>query len=653
MAGGRSDDAICVSSRAATKADRSLGRGPGLESSEAVFRALAAHTPLGIFVSDVDGRCLYVNDRWCELAGMTPAEALGDGWAAAIHPDDAERLLAEWADASLADRDSTVEYRFQRPDGGVSWIQGFASALRDDGGHVTGWVGSCLDTTTRRRAEEAAAESSVRFQAAFDSAPNGVALTAPDGSWLDVNDALCKLTGYSKDELLVHSFAEITHPDDRALSQAGWVRHSTGATDSNSIEKRYVRADGTIVWVEVSRVLVRNADGQPLYTVAHIADLTTRRDAERSLVEAEERFRRAFDDAPIGMALVGLGGRWLQTNESLCEILGYSAPDMLELNFQELTHPDDLDASSEWVRRLVAGELRSFSHEKRYLRRDGSYVWASLSVSLVHDAAGEPLYFVAQIQDVEERKLAEAEAARLLELERDQVERLEELDALKDEFVASVSHELRTPLTSIQGYLELVLDGDPGELSDEQRQHLTTVSRNSERLLRLVSDLLFVAQTDAGKLELIVEDVDLARLARESVESARPPAAAKGIRLEVSADELPLLRGDRARLAQLLDNLVSNALKFTLDGGSVTVSLVRAGDNAVLEVRDTGIGIPSAEQAQLFERFFRTRGATERAIPGTGLGLSIVRTIAESHGGSIGFESVEGTGTVFRVELPL
>jgi hypothetical protein len=326
---------------------------------------------------------------------------------------------------------------------------------------------------------------------------------------------------------------------------------------------------------------------------------------------------------------------------------------MLKLNFQELTHPDDLDASIEWVRRLVAGELRSFSHEKRYLRRDGSYVWASLSVSLVHDAANEPRYFVAQIQDVEERKLAEAEAARLLELERDQVERLEELDALKDEFVASVSHELRTPLTSIQGYLELVLDGDSGNLSNEQRQHLATVSRNSERLLRLVSDLLFVAQTDAGKLELIVEDVDLATLARESVESARPPAAAKGIRLEVSADELPPLRGDRARLAQLLDNLVSNALKFTLDGGSVTVSLVRAGDNAVLEVCDTGMGIPSAEQAHLFERFFRTRGATEHAIPGTGLGLSIVRTIAESHGGTIAFESVQGTGTVFRVELPL
>jgi PAS domain S-box-containing protein len=260
----------------------------------------------------------------------------------------------------------------------------------------------------------------------------------------------------------------------------------------------------------------------------------------------------------FGMALVGLEGRWLKTNESLCEILGYSAPEMLELNFQELTHPDDLNASMEWVRRLVAGELRSFSHEKRYLRRVGSYVWASLSVSLVHDA--------------------------------------------------------------VQGYLELVLDGASGNLSNEQRQHLATVSRNSERLLRLVSDLLFVAQTDAGKLELIVGDVDLARLARESVESARPPAAAKGIRLEVSADELPLLRGDRARRAQLLDNLVSNALKFTLDGGSVTVSLVRAGDNAVLEVRDTGMGsrLPSKHSCSNASSARAVRPSRRSRVPASG-----------------------------------
>ena len=617
-------------------------------SDEAIFRAFAAHTPVGIFVSDADGSCIYVNERWCELAGLTPAQALGDGWLAAIHPDDRERVIGESATAMRANSDSIMEYRWLRPDGDVSWIQVFASALRDEGGRVTGWVGSCLDLTTRKRAEDAAA----RFQAAFDSAPIGVALTSLDGRWLDVNDALCELTGYGKDDLLARTFAEITHPDDRAASHEDWLRHNAGGDNSSRLEKRYVRADGQIVWVAVSRTLVRDTDGLPLYTVAHIENITGRRDAQRSLEEAEERFRRAFDDAPIGMALVGLDGRWLRTNASLCEMLGYDGSELLELTFQAITHPDDLEASNEWVRGLLDGEYRSFTHEKRYLRRDSTIIWAKLSVSLVRDAAGVPLYFIGQIEDIHDRKLADAETVRLLEREREHVERLRALDALKDEFVASVSHELRTPLTSIKGYLELVLDGEAGDLNEEQREYLGTVNRNSERLLRLVGDLLLVAQADAGRLELILGDIDLGTVAQESVESARPSAAAKRIQLELSADALPPLQGDRARLAQLLDNLVSNALKFTPEGGHVTVSLAQGDGRAVLEVRDTGIGIPAAEQEQLFERFFRARGATDRAIQGTGLGLSIARMIAESHGGQISFESVEGVGTTFRVELP-
>jgi two-component system sensor histidine kinase/response regulator len=629
------------------------GGGADLESSEEIFRVLAAHTQLGIFVSDVDGGCVYVNDRWCELAGLRPEQALGDGWSAAIHPDDAERVLGEWAEAARTDGESIVEYRFLRPDGGVSWIQGFASPLRDAGGPVTGWVGSCLDLTPRKQGEEAAAQSSARFQIAFESAPIGVAVVALDGRWLAVNDALCELIGYSKDELLARTFTEITHPDDRAASHEDWVRHKEGNETSSRVEKRYVRSDGQIVWVAVTKTLVRDADGRMLYTVAHTENITGRRDAQRSLEEAEERFRRAFDDAPIGMALVGLDGSWLRANASLCQILGYEESELLKLKFQDLTHPDELEASNEWVRGLVEGEYRSFAHEKRYLRKDGTAVWTKLSVSLVRDAGGVPLYFIGQIEDVHDRKLAEAETVRLLEREREHVERLRALDSVKDEFVASVSHELRTPLTSIKGYLELVLSGEAGDLNEEQRGHLETVDRNSERLLRLVGDLLFVGQADAGRLELILGDVDLGTLAHESVESARPAAAAKQILLHLSAEELPLLQGDRARLAQLFDNLVSNALKFTPDGGSVTVSLGHADGRAVLEVRDTGIGIPAAEQAQLFERFFRTRGATDRGIQGTGLGLSIARTIAECHGGQISLESVEGSGTTFRVEFPL
>jgi len=245
---------------------------------------------------------------------------------------------------------------------------------------------------------------------------------------------------------------------------------------------------------------------------------------------------------------------------------------------------------------------------------------------------------------------AEAETARLVLAEQN--EELRELDRLKDEFVALVSHELRTPLTSIRGYLELVTE-EPAGLSDEQRQFLGVVQRNADRLLRLVSDLLFVAQVDAGTFQLTVEDVDLAKIAAVSVESAGPAATKKGVELTLVAEDIRPVSGDVARLSQLLDNLVSNAIKFTPAGGRVMVGLTEHDDSAALTVADTGDGIPRREQARLFERFYRTTTATTKAVPGTGLGLAITKAIVEAHDGSIAFTSRDGEGTTFRVTLPV
>jgi signal transduction histidine kinase len=251
--------------------------------------------------------------------------------------------------------------------------------------------------------------------------------------------------------------------------------------------------------------------------------------------------------------------------------------------------------------------------------------------------------------DAERAAHAEAEAARALLLEQN--ERLLELDALKDEFISLVSHELRTPLTSIRGYLELLLD-DPSLRADQAR-FLAIVDRNSERLLGLVSDLLFLAQVDAGKLTFELGEVDLERLVHECVESFSPAAATKEVALLAETADVPTVRGDRARLSQVLDNLVSNALKFTPAGGRVEVRLAIADGAAVLEVADTGLGLRQDEQDQLFERFFRSSRAAENAIPGTGLGLAIAKAIVERHGGRIELESAENAGTTVRVELPL
>ena len=262
-------------------------------------------------------------------------------------------------------------------------------------------------------------------------------------------------------------------------------------------------------------------------------------------------------------------------------------------------------------------------------------------------------------EDAEERgsllvaeRTARAEAEAAQELLAAQNDRLRELDRLKDEFISLVSHELRTPLTSIRGYLELLRED--GKLDDDQLRYVGIVDRNSERLLHLVSDLLFLAQVDAGKLRFELRPVDLEALVADCVEASLPTAAAKEIELTASTQELPVqLQGDPARLAQVLDNLVSNALKFTPSGGRVQVSLEAVDGVAIVEVSDTGLGLAEDEQDQLFERFFRSSRASENAIPGTGLGLAIAKTIVERHGGRIRLESAVDVGTTVRVELPL
>ena len=348
------------------------------------------------------------------------------------------------------------------------------------------------------------------------------------------------------------------------------------------------------------------------------------------------------------------------------EILGYPRERWAEspLFWQEIVHPDDRTQALAVVRRAISARW-DYVSEYRVVTAGGDVVWVRDVVRYVEATPERPAHLRGVCVDITQRKRVESDRESLLVRERAsraeaedaraalaaQNEQLLELDRLKDEFVALVSHELRSPLTSIRGYVELLLEGHAGELSDEQREFLGVVERGADRLLHLVSDLLFVAQVQAGALALDLDDVDLTRVARQAVEAARPLASEKGVTLELEVEELPALLGDGGRISQLMDNLLSNALKFTPEGGTVTV-VVGANGDAFFEIRDTGIGISPAEQERLFERFFRSSEATKRAIPGTGLGLGIAKAIVDAHDGRIELESAEGVGTTFRVFLP-
>jgi PAS domain S-box-containing protein len=232
-----------------------------------------------------------------------------------------------------------------------------------------------------------------------------------------------------------------------------------------------------------------------------------------------------------------------------------------------------------------------------------------------------------------------------------QNERLRELDRLKDEFIGMFSHELRTPLSSILGYAEILMED--GLSSPDAEQCVEVIDRNAKRLLRLAGDLQLLSQINSGQMPMEFCSADLADIAASAVEEMRPNAERKHIELVLSATAVPRFAVDPTRIAQLLGNLLSNAVKFTPDGGKVEVRLGTEGDQAVLTVADTGIGIPAADRERIFERFFRTAIAKRQAIQGTGLGLTITQAIVAAHNGTIAVEGDEGRGSTFTVRLPL
>jgi signal transduction histidine kinase len=329
-----------------------------------------------------------------------------------------------------------------------------------------------------------------------------------------------------------------------------------------------------------------------------------------------------------------LGVTWRET-EGKRHVFDFHLEDELEDRARELNYPPGATVLNPGFSALVetARLGQAESREWTYVRPDGTTFPVSLSVTKRVDESGETIGYLFVASDVTQAR----EVARL-----------------KDEFVGLISHELRTPLSSILGYLELMRDDEEHPLSEEQEQFLGVAERNAHRLLRLVGDLLFTAQVESGKFPLDLKDVELEHIVTAAVESARPAATAAGITItEVVEDTTPITYGDPVRLGQVCDNLISNAIKFTPKGGTVSVVLRQTETDALIIFRDTGMGIPESEIDQLFSRFFRATTATRNAVPGVGLGLTISKAIVTAHHGELDVQSEEGVGTEFIVSLPL
>ena len=360
---------------------------------------------------------------------------------------------------------------------------------------------------------------------------------------------------------------------------------------------------------------------------------------EQQLRTNEAELRAIFELAAVGTGMVDPAtGRFLRVNEQLCRMTGFTREELLAKTVADITHPDDRERDREVIAGLLAGTRDRWSNEKRYVRRDGEVIWVLVNGTVVRGIAGRAAHVIAHAADITDRRRTD--------------DALREANRLKDEFLATLSHELRTPLNVVAGWTQ-ILRRDPS-LPEHIGRGLAVVERNTDSLRRLTDDLIGMSSVLTGRVRLDRRLVDLRTVLEDAVDSIGLAAQAKG--LSVLADFEPTLhvRGDEARLRQVFWNLLSNALKFTPAGGTITASARIRQDRIVVEIADTGIGIPPPFLPYVFEKFRQEDASHTRAHQGLGLGLTIARQFTELHGGTIAATSRgRDQGAIFTVTLPL
>jgi PAS domain S-box-containing protein len=626
-----------------------------LRRNEQRYRSLVLASAQVVWSTTADGQVVEDLPTWRAFTGQTADEARGRGWVEAIHPDDREQVRRDWERSLVERRAYEGEFRIRSADGGYRLVHSRGVPVVDDNGAVREWVGTIADVTERRSAEALLREHQQRLQAVVSHTP--VVLFSLDANGvftLSEGRGLAAL-GLKPGQVVGRSVFDQYAGNDAVLDN---VRASLGGETRHWM----ARVDGVIF--DTSTGPLTDDAGRVTGMIGVATDVTERFRAYESLKENEEQLRATFSQAAVGIAQVATDGRWMRVNQRLCDILGFAERELLGRPFTELTHPDDAPGDVERVRSMMAGERQTYTVEKRYVRKDGTPVWVNVTASLVRSAAGEPRYFISVVEDISQRKRAEADRDRLLVREQAARAQAEAANRAKDQLLAVVSHELRTPLTPVLAAVGL-LERTP-ELPEEVKEYVGMIRRNVELESRLIDDLLDLTRISSGKLQLHVEPTDVHKLIGNAAAIYQRDAAAKRLALMLDlAAPWHELRADPARLQQVFWNLIGNAVKFTPAGGSVSVrtSAAGAGNNGGdgtggrrirVEVIDTGIGIEPSVMARLFTAFEQGETVLTRRFGGLGLGLTICRAIVELHGGTIHAHSIgRGSGATMTVELPL
>jgi PAS domain S-box-containing protein len=610
-----------------------------LQESECRYRALIEATTHIVWSTRADGHVVREQASWGAFTGQSLEEHRGWGWLEAIHPDDRARTNDLWIAAVTNLTTFKIEHRLRRHDGEYRYMSVRGVPILAEDGSVQEWVGIHTDITDRKLDEANLRRSEEFNRRILENNKDCIKVIDLEGRILYMNDGGRKL-------MEIGDFAAV----DRTL----WVEFWSGA-DRESAQTAFATARagqvskfeglcptalGAPKWwqVTVAPMFDDRGNVEQILSISH--DITDRIEAEWAIRESEDRFRSTFEQAAVGVAHVSLDGRWLRVNQKFCQIVGYTEAELLQIDFQSLTPPEDLPQDVAAIERLLRGEAVEL--EKRYIHKLGHLVWVDVTASLRQNASGSPLYFIATIADITARKESEfALQAQTIELSRTTA-LVEQRNQELDRFTHIVSHDLKAPLRGIANLAEWIADDLEGEVDPDIHKNLELMRSRVYRMETMINGLLQYARvgntgqsiTTFAIADLLAEILDSLGLSA-SFTVELPPA-------------LPPLTTNRLLLSQVLTNLIGNAWKHhDRPEGRIQVTAQILPDRRwEFSVSDDGPGIDPQDRDRVFG-MFQTLSVSNK--DSTGIGLSIVKKIVESQGGHIAIvDSQLDSGTTFR-----
>ncbi len=646
------DEIELLSNRVHLSIFRSRERETQLRRSSEFLEFAQAAGGFGVFHLDLVSAQMSGTPLFFELSGLENRRApfTREQWLATIHPEDFE-LMVHTLNAAIRDGVKfESEYRSLRLAGEPRWLACRGQILNDAEGFPARAIGTVTDVTDRKRLEETLRYATHSLNLA--QAVAGIATMDLDfrrKSWI-TSDNFQQLLGISASAPLdnLQGLLAAVHPDDRERIRR-IPFETTAENPSFRCEFRVLLPDGGECWIAETASVLLGGAGEILRLTGSLVDITHLKRAEAALDSVEKRLARTMRATRDGVWEVDVQSTQTWMGPRFEELLGYELGELGHSRdrFRELIHPDERDATLKTVENHLAHDT-PFDIEVRMRHKAGHYEWMRLRAQAEHNAAGEPTWLAGSMQIITDRKLAEQAAidAKLA---------AEAANRAKSSFLANVSHEIRTPMNGVIGMSQILAET---HLDPSQREYVDIIRGSAQALLSLINDVLDLSKIEAGRLELESVTLDLCDVVYETVAVMALQSAVKGIELIVDiVDPAVVMRGDPGRLRQIIMNLVGNAIKFTHEGYIVLSARGTPQANGttelLIEVTDTGIGIPADRLDRLFKTFSQIDSSTTRHYGGSGLGLSIVKRLAELMGGEVGVRSTLGNGSTFWVTLPM